>query len=64
MYIKTREIVYFDLTTNPVKCFVEQSIEEMMWKRDYKNIHLIYDWAGEFCFIDYKSCNITDVTTS
>ena len=65
MYLKTREIVSFGITTNPIKRYVEQKLEDLMWGRaDEKKIYLIHDRSGEFCFIDYESLNIEDITTS
>ena len=64
IHLKTQKILSYDITTNPVKRFVEQRIEELMWKRDLKKIYLIHDRSGEFNFIDYKSHNITDIKTS
>jgi len=51
--LKTRTKVSFDITTNPVKRFVEQRIDNLMWERDLKKIFLRHDRSGEFCFIDY-----------
>jgi len=64
IYLKTREIVCFDITTNPVKRFVEQRIDDLVWDRDFNKIYLIHDRSGEFCSINYKSRNINDITTS
>jgi len=38
IHLKTRKIVSFDITTNPVKRFVEQRIDDMMWEQDFKKL--------------------------
>jgi len=62
--LATREIIHFDITINPTKRFVEQRLNDLMWNRKDKKIYLIHDRSGEFCYIDYKSRNITNITTS
>ena len=66
MCIKTREIIHFNITTNPTKMFVRLQLN---WVRDDfitddKPIYLIHDNAGEFNYINYHAYNINSVPTS
>jgi putative transposase len=63
MYVKTREIIHFNITTNPTKMFVKLQLH---WIRDdfltnNKHIYLIHDGAGEFKYIKYDAFNIRNV---
>ena len=59
---KTREIVQFGITKNPVKEFVRQQIIEFSYSfQDL--VYLIHDRAGEFG-LKYQDYGITGITTS
>ncbi len=66
MYLKTREIIHFNITTNPTKMFVKLQLN---WIRDDfipddKPVYLIHDNASEFKYINYHAYNIKSVRTS
>ena len=66
IYIKTREIIHFNITKNPTKQFVNLQLDYIRWNilNDEKPIYLLHDNAGEFKYIDYEGFNIKDVPIS
>lgn len=59
---KTREIIQFGITMNPVKEFVKQQITDFTY--DLKRIvYLIHDRTGEF-WLNYHNYGINGIKTS
>jgi transposase InsO family protein len=64
MYIKTREIVRFDITEIPSKLFVRNQLLAFIEEREGEKKYLIHDNSGEFACQDYDSLGIVSVPTS
>lgn len=67
IHYECRELIQFNITTNPAREFVRQQIIEfsnnVVGKSD-KNVYLIHDRFPAFCSFDYNDYDITDITTS
>jgi transposase InsO family protein len=63
MELKSRKIVQFGITTNPVLGFVRNQLQGFMFSRDNKKTHLIHDNSGELKWFDYESVGIKGVAT-
>ncbi len=62
IYIKTREIIHFNITTNPTKFFVTQRLMHFTWesweKEEIK--YLIHDNEPAFKYINYSAFYIVN----
>jgi putative transposase len=61
MYLKTREIIQFRVTTVPSSFFVRNQLTGFMNDREDKKIYLIHDGSGEFIYQDYKGLGIRNI---
>lgn len=61
MHVKSRRIVQYGVTTNPVMRFVRNQLAAFMFDRPGKPTHLIHDNSGELRWFDYASLGITGV---
>ena len=62
LYMKTREIMQFAVTTNPSREFVRQQLIRFSESIEEK-VYLIHDRSPELCF-HYEDYGLQDVTTS
>ena len=64
IYLQTRQIVQYAVTTNPTRQLVRQQLIEFIWNFEDKRIYLIHDGSGEFCNINYDNFGIEGIKIS
>ena len=66
VYLKTREVVQYAVTSNPCREFVRQQLIEFSNSNipSDQKVYLIHDRSPELCCLDYKDYGVEDVTTS
>ena len=64
IYLKTREIVRFQVIQYPSKRFVEQQLSDWRWDQEEKMVYLIHDNDPTFVHINYNLYGIRNVPTS
>ena len=53
IYLQTRQIVRYAVTTNPTRQLVRHQLIEFTWYFESNRIYLVHDSSGEFCNINY-----------
>ena len=53
IYLQTRQIVRYAVTTNPTRQLVRNQLIEFSWYFEGKRIYFVHDSSGEFCNINY-----------
>ncbi len=64
IYLQTRQIVRYAVTTNPTRQLVRHQLIEFTWYLEGKRIYLVHDGSGEFCNINYDDFGIEEIRIS
>jgi len=64
IYLQTRQIVRYAVTTNPTRQLVRHQLIEFTWYFESNRIYLVHDGSGEFCNINYDDFGIEEIKIS
>ena len=64
LYMKSREIMQYAVTTNPCREFVKQQLIEFSDSIMGEKVYLIHDRSPELCCFHYEDYGVKEVTTS